>query len=115
MPTISNDYCITKGLCFLISIPYSLIHLLRLVQLALSLIEVAQVIDDMECECMLGVPCFLNTGRPTTFASGATSTITKTVELIGTTKGLKLEGDPQSPLPLILIFVVNVLDEYRRQ
>ena len=53
MPAISNDYCMTKGLCFLVYLSCSQVHLLGLIQLALSLMEDAQVNDGVECGCIL--------------------------------------------------------------
>ena len=44
---------------FLVSLQCPLVHLLRLSHLALISIEVAQVVDGVECGCMLRAPCFL--------------------------------------------------------
>ena len=49
----------TKALCFLLSFQCPLVHLLGLSHLALTLIEIAQVVDGVECGCMLRTPCFL--------------------------------------------------------
>ena len=45
--------------CFLVSLQYPLIHLLGLSHLALISIEKAQVVDGVECGCMLKALCFL--------------------------------------------------------